>query len=351
MIRLLLLPAFLLFSACGNDTEEWDIVTKGPRKIGIHITEGATTDYDVSFAMAKSLGMQVVPVTLYWTTLEKADGFDTQLLEIANLYYPANDVSVSLNLSPVAAIDKNMPADIENLPFDEPVVIQRFKRVLDTVHYYLPDLQLNNLLIGNEIDLYLNSDANSWGQFTTFYNAAVAHAKVLWGGELQVGVECTWSTMIASTEKVQLLNQNSDYVAVTYYPLESDFTMKSPNAILTDMEQIFDLFPGRKIFLEETGYASSEICNSSPEMQATYIENVFRLWDKHVYDLIFVGFLWLHDLKTSDVTYFTGEYGMSGQANQEQFGEYLRTCGLVENNGTPKPAFETLKIEANLRGW
>jgi hypothetical protein len=301
--------------------------------------------------MAKNLGMQVVPVTFYWTTLEKADGFDTQLLEVANLYYPLHNVSASLNISPVAAIEKNMPGDIENLAFDDPVVIHRFKRLLDTIHYHLPDLQLNNLLLGNEIDLYLNSEASRWNQFTTFYNAAIEHAKMLWGEQLQVGVECTWGTMISSVDKVRILNQNSDFIAVTYYPLASDFTMKPPDAILTDMEEVFDLFPGRKIFLEETGYASSAACNSSPAMQATYIENVFRLWDKHVYDLIFVGFLWLHDLDAGNVTHFTGEYGMSGQPNEEQFREYLRTCGLLENDGKVKPAYESLQIEASLRGW
>lgn len=351
MNRFLLIPVFLLLFACSNQGEEWDIVTKGPRKMGIHVTEGSTADYDASFAIAKNLGMQVVPITFYWTTLENSEGFDTHLLKVANLYYPSQNISASLNISPVAATEKNMPSDIENLKFDDPEVIQRFKRLLDTIHFHLPDLQLNNLLIGNEIDLYLSSDANRWSEFTTFYNAAITHAKNLWGNQIPIGVESTWGTMVSDTEKVRILNQNSDFVAVTYYPLESDFTMKPPDAILTDMEQVFNLFPGRKIFLEETGYASSSVCNSSPEMQAAYVENVFRMWDKHVYDLIFVGFLWLHDLDESNVAYFTGEYGMSGSPNQEQFGEYLRTCGLLQNDGTAKPAYESLQIEANLRGW
>ena len=160
---------FLLIGC--NDTAEMDnIVTKGPRKLSIHITESSNGDYTTNFLEAQKAGMDVVPLTFYWSDLENSQGYTCELLEVADLYYPENNMPISLNISPVAFLDKSFPNDIQGLSFSSEQVISRFGKLLETVHDYLPNAEINNLLIGNEVDFYLNNHPEEWPEFKIFYD-------------------------------------------------------------------------------------------------------------------------------------------------------------------------------------
>ncbi|MGK7394994.1 MAG: hypothetical protein ACNS62_10490 [Candidatus Cyclobacteriaceae bacterium M3_2C_046] len=350
-LLLLLITSFFI-SCSKSDPEIVNIVTKGPRKLGIHITESKNGDYDQNFQDALNAGMDVVPLTFYWTTLENDQGYDFELLDIMNAYFPYFDVPVSLNISPVAAIDKDIPADLQTRKFNDPVLIDRFLQLLDSIHQRIPAVKINNLLLGNEVDLYLNQDPAYWPEFKVFYDSALFKAKKLWGNQLRVGVEITLGSLTQiQVDPARQLNQHSDLVAFTYYPLESDFTMQPPQVVFDDLQKVVDLYPDRLLFLEECGYASSPVCNASVEAQQEFVENIFKFWDQYPYQLLYVGFLWLNDLPQSSVDFFVNDYGMHGQNHQQAFAAYLKTCGLRNYDGTAKPAFEMLQINAHLRGW
>ena len=176
--------------------------------------------------------------------------------------------------------------------------------------------------------------------------------KNLWGEKLKVGVENTFSSLTGSQkENIRTLNENSDFIAFTYYPLNNDFTMQDPSVVFEDIKQVVDLYPDKHLFLEECGYASSKTCNSSLEKQEQFIENMFDVWDNYPYQITFIGFLWLNDLPEETAASFVNMYGMDGHPNEAAFKEYLRTSGLRTYNGEPKPAFEIFNVNSYLRGW
>jgi hypothetical protein len=101
-------------------------------------------------------------LAVYWDELETEPGVynpNPNWLEIANLYYPAQDIQVSLTISVIGTNNLRLPPDLADKSFDDPAVIARFNNLLDYVAVQIPNLTLNSLAIGNEIDIYLGTDA------------------------------------------------------------------------------------------------------------------------------------------------------------------------------------------------
>src|SRR5882724_1615674 len=106
LIFVTILIAGLLSCAKDNTTPP---KPKGNRQISIHITQAESNSYDVEFQRAKGLGMNVVPITIPWNSLETNAGFDFSILNIINYYYPVNNTKVSLNITPIYAVSSALP--------------------------------------------------------------------------------------------------------------------------------------------------------------------------------------------------------------------------------------------------
>ncbi|MCS6974271.1 MAG: hypothetical protein N2044_07220 [Cyclobacteriaceae bacterium] len=353
MLNRVSIPVLMLFIAC-SDHDDKQVKLKGNRQLGIHITTARLNSYDAEFQRCKSLGMDVVPLTLPWNVLETSSGFDFSYLEIINFYYPENHVKVSLNITPVYAIHRAVPADLTSKEFDDPLVLQRFKALIDSVYNKTRNTNFNNFIVGLEVDLYLNSHINEWDNFNVFYDSAVKHIKRRWGNTMPVGVETTWSsTVFEAKDYILGLNQHSDMMVLSYYPVLSDFTVKPPNRIHDDIKAVMDLYPDMPLFIVECGYQSAGICNSSYEKQRQFIEEMFRLWDNNADKINFIGFLWLTDLSDTVTEQYVNDYGMTGFPFLDEFKGYLQTLGLrtYAGTGTDKPAYIQLNKELTIRRW
>ncbi len=153
----------LMVSCRGGDGEENPIPGKGNRMLGIHITEAEGETFDDAFALALDVGMDCCPQTFFWSMLEDQSGFDpNSYLEFINLYYPHRKSAVSLCITPIATIYRGVPADLTEVPFSSPLMIGRFKQLLDTIHASTPELDLRFLIIGNEVDLYFDAHPGEW---------------------------------------------------------------------------------------------------------------------------------------------------------------------------------------------
>jgi hypothetical protein len=354
MKKIIYLTLILSFAAAScDDNEEKKIVGKGTRNLGIHVTEAKSLDFDKSFQIAKQAGMDCIPQVFFWTDIEGATGYDpNNLFDIMNLYYPQNKMAVSLCISPIAAVNRSMPEELKSLSFSDPVLIARFKQLLNELRATTPDVALRYLLIGNEVDLYFATHADEWDNYKVFVSEVRQHAKSLWGNNLLVGAEVTLEGASGKDKQyIEQLNSVTDMVCFTYYPLNADFTMKPVSEVKTDLNKILDIYPTQKLFLEECGYATSSVTESSEEEQAEFISTMFDLWDKHSEQLVYVGFLWLHDLSEQKAELYVDEYGMTAHLHAAKFKEYLRTTGMRTYDGVDKKGFLELKKQATARGW
>lgn len=326
-------------------------VPRGSRLLGVHPTESEKGDYIAGFAQVKAVGAaQIETLSLNWTDIEATPGkYDNPFLGIADGYYSTQKTKILLLLRPVDTNRKQVPTDLRHRRFDDPVMIDRFKKLLDYVFSQIPRLELAALAIGNEVDGYLGTNASRYAEYRTFYEAARAYARTKRPG-LRVGFSAMMSGLNDTARKpLQDMNAQSDVILVSYYPLNADFTVKDPAVVRPDWDRVAALYPKRTILFTETGYPSSDVCKSSEIKQAEFVRATFRAWDAHADQVESIVFSWLTDLSPATVKGFTDYYGFSLPA----FNEYLRTLGLRTHSGDgqDKQAFIALKEEASARGW
>lgn len=321
-------------------------------KIGVDVStqpQNASFNYDSCFALGANLGMGQMGIFQSWTAIETAPNtFNMTLFDIANYYYPLHGMPIDLTIAPISTNNLEVPSDLTATAFDNPIFINRFKTLLDSVKLHIPSVTLSSLIIGSEHDIYIGSNATLWGQYTTFYNSVSAYAKTLWPG-LKVASELTFDGLVNYNSFAQTLNTNSDYIGVSYYPLNTNFTVKPVSTIPIDFSTLVGLYPSKPICFYQYGYPSSTSCNSSEALQKQFISQTFTSWDTYATNIRLIDFIWLHDLDSATVNYYGTYYGISDTI----FLEYLRTLGLRTWNGigTDKQAFIELECQAKARGY
>lgn len=335
----------IVLHSAGQITPEENIIC-----VDVNSPQNASYTYDSAFIACRNLGMTQTGLFLTWSSIETAPGvFDFSYLDIANVYYPAYNTSVDLTIAPIATNHLEVPYDLAGYPLNDPKVISRFKILLDSIFVHIPSVQLSSIEIGSEVDVYLGSDSNKWTQYTNFYSAASAYAKSL-RGNVKIASEVTFDGLTGSLFNfVQKLNAFSDIIAISYYPLNGDFTVKPVSAIPTDFARIIDLYPSKPIYFTQYGYPSSSVCESSNALQSQFIQQTFTSWDHHASNIKMIDFTWMHDLSPETISYYSTYYGIS----DAKFLNFLGSLGLrsYAGSGTDKPAYNELICQANQRGY
>jgi hypothetical protein len=337
--------------------------------MGMHVNAAEDGDYTAAFTHARNAGVDFVNILLIWgdggltnlpaaplTTDAAGTMFDFALLDIANSYYPAYNMKVSLTIAALDTVHKFVPVDFINTPFDDATMIARFNLLLDNLFLHIPNLELLSLQIGNEVDAPLGTNATAWAQYRTFFEATAAHARTLRPG-LPVSVTTTLRGITSPGKQAlaQSLYTNADTVSVTYYPMGPTFQMDSPSVVTSDFAALAALYPPpRPIFLQEAGYSSgSTYVAGSTELQRQFVSQVFGAWDVYAANIWVVSFLNLTEWSTATVDGFGTQYGICPGSVCNEFKEFLQTLGLrtYAGSGVSKPAFQELRLQAAARGW
>lgn len=338
------------FSSVSTATPDDAPQPKGARLLGINVNEAEDQNFDRAFRTGWEAGLQVVSLKLDWDDLEKQPGeYASPFPAIADLFYSAAQVKLSLRIATLDTSRNRIPADLRAKPFDDPTVIQRFNALVDWLAQQMPKVEIEDFSIGNEVDAFLGSDAAKWRQYTAFFQATREHVKQTWP-QTQVGSSLTFGGHTGpAKEQVLALNRHADVVMVSYYPLNADLRFRDPSVVGGDFQAVCAQYPGRSITFTECGYASGTKCGASEEKQKRFVEEVFRAWDAHADQVGQVMFVWLHDQPPETVRWTEEYYGVRSDA----FADFIGTLGLrtYPGSGEDKPAFVALKAEAQKRGW
>ncbi len=335
---------------------------KGGRTLAWQVDMTENMNYDSAFSYASIGCAESIHIATSWSVLEPTLGtfnmaYINGILDVANLYFPANDIAVELQFSPVNVTNLDVPDDLTSTDFNDPVLIDRFKTALDTLFAHIPDLTLSLFNIGNESDIFFGTDEALYSNYKIFLDEVVPYVKSLYNDlhstELNVGTTLTHGALTSDEKKdlCLMLNASLDVVSTTYYPLASNFTMRPPTDVFDDFSDLIDLYsdPAQPIYFVECGYSTSEVCNSSEEQQAEFYTNVFQAWDLHIENIKYLTIFKSTDWSSADVI----EIGESFGLDDPIFLEYLRTLGVRtwEGDGTNKIAYEIILCELNARDW
>lgn len=245
-----------------------------------------------------------------------------------------------LSLQVLNTTTKETPADLLQVAFDAPEMIDRFQKLFDAL---LPRLntRVQYLSIGNEVDAYLSAHPDEWKTYKQFYEAALAyvHQTAPW---IKVGVTTTFGGTEPNFAEIADLNAMSDVYIMTYYPLKADFSVRTPDAPLTDFPQMVKWAADKPLILQEVGYPAAESLGSSEASQAEFVRNVFKAWEADAAHIPFLSYFLLGDFSNDMCNDFLKYYGLP---DQQYFHDFLCTLGLLKVDGTPRQGWQTFMDE------
>jgi hypothetical protein len=325
---------------------------KGDRLLGINPYPSKDGDDATAFTKVLSAGVNAMSTGWSWPELELAPGvFDTALLDYFNSLYAVAGFKIVLMINPIETDLKAVPADLADLAFDDPVMIARFKSLLDVVFNHLPDLDIDTLLIGNEANSHLIDNPSKWGAYQTLVEAASAHAKSLRPG-IKVGVEGMREGFFS--DEMQALNRSCDIIALTYYPSvpkPGHWDFPDLSVMEGDLAALTAAYPDKEIYIIELGYSSSEVFDSSQEEQEAFVREAFRVWDLYESRITMVSFFMLHDYDPVWIKGLMTALGLDEHPYYDEIFAGFTTVGLRTYLGEDKLAFPAFVEEASARGW
>jgi hypothetical protein len=337
-------------------------LAKGDRTLAWQVDVTENDNYDLAFGFAADACQESTHLSLTWSGLEPDAGefdpdFIVNRLDIANFYFPFSETQVEMQVAVTNTTTKELPADLMATDFDDPTLIERFKTALDTIFIHIPDIELAALNIGSESDILCGTEESMYTAYKVFLDSIVPYAKAkyfeLYAKELKVGTTLTLAGLTHPSKSTycQMLNEDLDIVTTTYYPLAPDFTMEPPTVVEGHFDDLVAMYPSvdQPIYFAECGYASSETCNSSEELQAQFFSEVFLAWDKHYDHIKYLTIFKSTDWSLADVEFFGEYYGIDDPV----FLEYLRSLGVRtwDGDGSHKLAYEFILCELEARDW
>jgi hypothetical protein len=188
-----------------------------------------------------------------------------------------------------------------------------------------------------------------WNQYQAFFEATAPYVRDLRPG-LLVGVKAMFEGLTGDASPYLLsLNESTDLVLVTYYPLMNNFKVRDPKIVHDDFRRLTQLYERRIIHFLEAGYPTSALLSSSEEKQAQFVREVFQAWDIYADQIQMISFVWLSDITVAEVEEWEHYYGFQDR----HFAEFLGTLGLRTSSGSgeDKQAFKVIRAEAEARGW
>jgi len=264
------------------------------------------------------------------------------------VYYPKKS-KIALYVRAVDTASKMVPADLETVPFTDRKMAKRYVKMIDWVFTQIPDVELLFLSVGDEIDLMMGDDQELYRDFGLFLKTVKEEIKKK-HPDLRVGFTATLYGLIEKVpEELKAVNQYSDAIFVSYYPVDEKLGVKEPSVVAADYDSLVRKYPGRTIYIEQTGYPTSLFLKSSEAKQREFIRETFGAWDRHASQIKYISFAWLTDLPQTSLDAYKVYYGTS----DKNLLEFLRTLGLrtYSGSGQDKEAFRAVQAEAKARGW
>ncbi len=354
-VRIIIMCMFVMVSfvsiGCSDETVKSVQTSKGDRILAIQANMGKEGDFDSLFLEALDAGIETQVISQDWKDLETSPGaFKSKVnfLAIANAYYPTRNIPIHLTIRPIHTSQKVVPTDLMDMPLDDPQTIKRFMELLDWIAMQIPKIELTSLTIGSEIDIFMWGDAEEWKTWTNFYAAVAPYARHTFPGTL-ISCETTYAAFIGpDLPRVRALHAQSDIIGVSYYPMQEQLGgVKPPQDVHGDFETVVNAIPGKPIIYYQIGYPSSTNIGSSLARQATFISEAFRAWDTYTDRILMLNFQWMHETPNFGIDQYVEYY----QYDTPDFRAFLGSLGLQSWEGSPKPAWETLKKEARVRGF
>lgn len=197
---------------------------------------------------------------------------------------------------------------------------------------------LDYLTVGGESDIYFITHPNEMDEYVDLLSRIAGYLNTN-QPSTKFATVVTFEHGVQSNDDLwQLTKSFSDMLAITYWPLNGDFTI-IPSAIADIEDNMSDLLiaaDGKPVVIKESGIPSSTFLGSSEIIQAEFIEELFRQ-TIHIDEIEIVGWDFLADFNNATVDFFVNFQ----QIFTPEFRAYFESLGLMDTLANPKPGYST----------
>ncbi len=304
--------------------------------------------YSTEYRAIHALGARGAHTAAAWSALNPT-GTTYDLTLITNPFFGLSALqgygfsTILVNVPIVAIAERKLPADLAGAAFNDAAVKARYRALIDQLLPYLND-SVKYFSLGNEVDTYFATRPAEWAQYKELVEDARAYLKARRPG-IEVGVTTTFAGATSThAAEVSSLNQNMDVLILTYYPVSNSFVARDPSSVRADMQSMVDIAGGKNVVVQEWGYPSSTVIAGSPQRQADFVAHTFAAWRlQGTAKIPFVSFFKRRDWDDAHCR------ALTGQTAGQNFYEFMCSLGLLNNDGSPKPAYTTLQSELGSR--
>jgi hypothetical protein len=300
------------------------------------------TTANAHFQMSVDAGITFQGFSATWAKLEPRPGeykFDEIDFNVGQA--TRANIPVAYTLSIIDTGMKTVPDYLKNTGWQDPKLQRQLMQLIEAIVPHFKG-RLTWVMIGNEIDPYFEKHGDEVRAYATLLGAASARLHSLLPG-VQVSHTITFPDLYLENGVLKPLFDQSDFLSLTYYPASSDFRFRDPDTVFADFPAMISAAHGKKILLQEVGYTSSPLNDSSQEKQAKFFENVFGQLRDHSSNFIGANFLFMSDFSDSVVDGLVRYYHLPGA---DRFRAFLQTLGMFDGEGKPKMSWMVFQQEA-----
>ncbi|HTO88180.1 MAG TPA: hypothetical protein VMR54_11730 [Thermoanaerobaculia bacterium] len=272
----LLLAGLLLLAAAPE--------TPGPRGsapvLGLDVNLAAGTpaaEQQRAFDLARRTGASLYAMTLSWAAAERSPGkYELKDITRAARSLRQSGAQLHLDLPLVAGRQRDVPADLAGVAFDDPRLSLRLGKLLDALEPALRDF--STLSLGYEADAYFADKPEELRAYRRLFDGAVSYLSKK-SPRLKVGVTTASPTESPAPAVAAALHQKSPVLFYIYSPFQSGrpYLQRDPDSLERDWKDLLAASGDRPIAFPEVSYSSAPENSSTPEKQAEFVRRMRRL--------------------------------------------------------------------------
>ncbi|MBL0156906.1 MAG: hypothetical protein IPP47_07345 [Bryobacterales bacterium] len=288
------------------------------------------------FQMAVNAGVNYIYISPKWNEIESAKGrfkwsdVDYQAMQAADKNMP-----IILHIRVIDTNQRSMPSDLMRKSLRDDQVRDRLISAAEEALSRCRG-RAQHLLIGNEVDSYFKSNSGDIADYQALYASVAGRLKASHPG-LQMSLSIGGGGIDMVDGPLKPLMDQTDFFAITYYPLTPDFRAKDKSVVRGDFQRYVQAAKGKRVLLQEVGYPTAGVNGSDENRQAEMFATILdELKAQGSGKFIGANFCFMSDFSDSLVKSFSGYYGMP---NAENFKGFLKTLGMFDDNGKPKKAW------------
>jgi hypothetical protein len=290
---------------------------------------------------AHDAGMSLLHIAPKWGEFEKSGKFQFNAdVQAVGEFADTHGLPIALNIRIIDGNQRSMPGEYQKWRFDEERMAERLRAAIRAFPASYKE-HTRYLAIGNEADHYFGSRRDEIEPYARLIQRVLPTAQQEFPNA-QFTVNFTFDA-VGDMGRYRAITDLTEFASFNYYPLNRDFTMRPVSDLRRDVDRMLDAADGKPLYIQEIGYASAERLESSPARQAEFYDTAFDILRERNDRIVGATFLFMSDLSRFIVEYLGVYYRLPNSGN---FKAYLQTLGIIEQNGTPKPAWEVFRREA-----